>query len=86
MFTYEENPSKFSNKIFLKGFYENEHGLISKTFIYRSLGFVQKPIFFLSKFKRKSSLVPNSKCAPKEEAEKLKMNVLVKWFGKDWLA
>ena len=26
------------------------------------------------------------KCAPKEEGEKLKVKVLVKWSGKDWLA
>ena len=28
----------------------------------------------------------DSKCAPEDEGEKLKVKVLVKWFGKDWLA
>ena len=28
----------------------------------------------------------DSKCAPEDEGEKLKVNVLVKWSGKDWLA
>ena len=28
----------------------------------------------------------DSKCASKEKGEKLKMKVLVKWSGKDWLA
>ena len=28
----------------------------------------------------------DSKCAPKDESEKLKVKVLVKWSGNDWLA
>uniref|UniRef100_F6HZX0 Uncharacterized protein n=1 Tax=Vitis vinifera TaxID=29760 RepID=F6HZX0_VITVI len=28
----------------------------------------------------------NSKSALEDEGEKLKVKVLVKWFGKDWLA
>ena len=28
----------------------------------------------------------DSKCIPEDECEKLKVKVLVKWFGNDWLA
>ena len=28
----------------------------------------------------------DSKCAPEDEGEKLKVKILVKWSGKDWLA
>ena len=28
----------------------------------------------------------NSKCTSEDEGEKLKVKVLFKWFGKDWLA
>ena len=38
------------------GFSENEHGLIFETFISHSLGFVQKPIFFLYGFKKRPRL------------------------------
>ena len=34
----------------------------------------------------KIELGADSKCAPEDEGEKLKVKVLVKWSGKDWLA
>ena len=34
----------------------------------------------------KIELGVDSKCAPKDEGEKLKVKVLVKWSEKDWLA
>ena len=36
--------------------------------------------------KVKIELSADSKCTPKDEGEKLKVKVLFKWFGKDWLA
>ena len=34
----------------------------------------------------KIELGADSKCAPEDESEKLKVKVLVKWSRKDWLA
>ena len=59
----------------INGFFANEHGLISETFISHSLGVVQKPIFFLCEFKKRSrsSLVWTPSVLQKKKGKKLKV-------------
>ena len=61
------------------------------SFISQSLilfGFVYIPIFLLVWIQEEVGieLGADSKCASKDEGEKLKVKVLVKWSGNDWLA
>ena len=71
------------SKLVFNGFSWATNGLIHIS-VFILFGFVQKPIFFLCGFKKRPRL--NLVRTPSVLQKKLKMKVLVKYSGKDWLA